>query len=260
MNEPTYTPNTTLAFIDILGFKSMLSNKPLPEIVDTINSILHFDNSADYKKMLPTLNTKLISDSFIVYAQLRDANHVTAFYVYLLSVIANVHKLGKVMTRGYVSNGEHYFNDEMWISPVFLEAYLGEQYTAIYPRVVIGELAIVHANNLSNNFISPGFFSKDTDGQWFMNYMQCIGNNYKPNVTNIIADINSKGLEPGLFSHKDAILFGFTYEKKHFKKYNWLANYHNDYINKCVNTVDNSRFLIDIDQYSNEVLETTNRN
>lgn len=250
MDEPTYSSETTLAFIDILGFKKMLSDKTLPEILDIINSIIHFDNSADYKLMLPTLKTKLISDSFVVYAQLTEPKHVTAYYVYLLTVVANIHKLGKVVTRGYVSNGNHYFNDEVWISPVFVDAYLGEENIAIYPRVIIGESAILHTNKISEGFIAPGFFTKDPDSYWFMNYMQCIGNNYKPNGTNIIAEMNSAGLEPGLSSHKNAILNGLNNEKKHFKKYNWLANYHNEYINQNVKTKDNSSFLIDIEEHT----------
>jgi hypothetical protein len=47
-NMAVYSSDTMLAFIDILGFKKMLEEKPLNKILEIINSILHFDNSADY--------------------------------------------------------------------------------------------------------------------------------------------------------------------------------------------------------------------
>jgi hypothetical protein len=246
---PAYTSDTMLAFIDILGFKQMLSKKSLPEILETVKSILHFDNSADYSKMLPTLQTKLISDSFVVYAQLNEPGHATAFYVYLSTIIANIHRLGRVVTRGYVSNGDHYYTDEIWISPTFVEAYLGEAKKSIHPRVIIGDSAKKQIDKIYPKFIDSGFFKRDTDGYYFINYLQCISNAYRPNGIGIIADMGSKNLEASLQSHKDTVLNGLNNEKEHSNKYIWLANYHNSYINEYIKLENNADFLIDTTKY-----------
>lgn len=248
-NIPTYTSDTMVAFIDILGFKRILSLKPLPEIVDIVNSILHFDNSVEYIKMLPTLKTKLISDSFVVYAQLKEPKHATAYFVYLSTIIANIHRVGRVVTRGYVSNGDHYYNDEIWISPAFVEAYWGESNKSIHPRVIIGDSAIKQINYIYQDFISSGFFKRDSDGYWFVNYMQCISTAYKPNDNNIIADLGSQNLEISLRSHKETIVNGLDNERGHVSKYIWLANYHNSYINENIKLENNGELLIDVRKY-----------
>lgn len=248
-NIPTYASDTILAFIDILGFKRILDNKSLPEIVDIVNGILHFNNSGDYIKILPTIKTKLISDSFVVYAQLKEPIHVTAFYVYLSTIIANIHRLGRVITRGYISNGNHYYNDDIWISPAFVDAYLGESKKAIHPRVIMGDSAITRLNKIYPNFIKSGFFKRDTDGYWFVNYLQCISNAYKPNGNNIIVDLGSQNLESSLRSHKESIENGLNNELDHTSKYIWLANYHNSYVTDNIKLESKKKFLIKIEKY-----------
>jgi hypothetical protein len=249
VNIPAYESDTTFAFIDILGFKRILSEKPLPEILEIVNSILHFDNSREYNNMLPTLKTKLISDSFVVYAQLKEPRHATAFYVYLSTIIANIHRLGRVVTRGYISNGNHYNNNEIWISPAFVEAYLGESNKSIHPRVIIGETAKKQIDKIYPEFINSGFFKRDSDGYWFINYMTCISKAYSPNGNSIIAEMNSKGLEESLRAHKETILNGLNNEKDHLNKYLWIANYHNSFINENIRLKNNADFLIEIKNY-----------
>lgn len=246
---PAYESDTTLAFIDILGFKRILSDKALPEIVDIINSILDFNNSEAYEKMLPSLKTKLISDSFIVSAQLHESKHATAFFVYLSTIIANIHRLGRVVTRGYISNGEHYYKNDIWISPVFVEAYLGESKKSIHPRVIIDSLASDQINKISPDFLNSLFFKRDSDGFWFVNYMICIANNYKPNDDHIIAYLNSSGLQKALEEHKETILNGLNNEKLHLSKYIWLANYHNNYITENIKLKNTYDYLIDVSSY-----------
>lgn len=246
---PIYSSGTTLAFIDILGFRKLLLEKTLSEIVEIVKSILNFNDSSDYEQMLPSLKTKLISDSFIVYAQLKEGKHVTAFFVYLSTIIANIHRLGRVVTRGYISKGNHYYNDDIWISPVFVEAYLGESKKSIHPRVIIDASAKEQINKISPDFINSNFFKRDSDGYWFINYMQCISNAYKPNGNKIVAEMNGFGLESALQSHKETILNGLNNEKEHSNKYIWLANYHNSYINESVKLKNNLDFIIDIRNY-----------
>lgn len=113
--SPQYTSDTMLAYIDILGFKKLLENEPLSNIVEIIENILKVDNSSSYAEMLK-IKTNLISDSFVVYAQLTEPKHLTAFFVYLGTIIGKIHRIGNIITRGFVSSGDHYSKDNLWIS------------------------------------------------------------------------------------------------------------------------------------------------
>jgi hypothetical protein len=153
------------------------------------------------------------------------------------------------VTRGYVSNGDHYYAKEIWISPAFVEAYLGEAKKSVHPRVILGDSAKNRIDKIYPKFIDSGFFKRDSDGFWFINYMNCISNAYKPNGTRIIGDLSSNNLEASLQSHKGTILKGLENEKEHSNKYMWLANYHNVYIIENINLKNNADFLIDITKF-----------
>lgn len=246
--NPAYDADTMLAFIDILGFKKLLSKKTLPQIVNIINDIKQVDNSSEYSKML-TINTKLISDSFVVYAQLTEPKHVTAFYVYLSTIIARVHRLGSVVTRGYISTGDHYYKDEIWISPAFVEAYIGETKYSIHPRVILGESTLNYLNKIYPEFLNPNHLKRDSDGYWFINYMTCISEAYQPKDKTIIANLSSPNLEQSLKEHKESIISGLENEKENMNKYFWLASYHNAYINENIKLANKQDFLIDTKDY-----------
>ncbi len=249
MSTPTYQSNTMLAFVDILGFKNILSKKTLQEILDITNSILQADNSPDYLEMLPTLKTKLISDSFVVYAQILEPNHIVAFNVYLSTIIAGIHRLGRVVTRGFISAGDHYSDDTVWISPTFVEAYTGEENFSIHPRVILGDSAIQLINNIHPEFIMSGFLKRDLDGYYFVNYLNCIANNYKPSGGTINAYMNPGDLEISLQDHVETILNGILNEKQNINKYIWLANYHNNYLIENIKIKNIEQYLIEVAKY-----------
>lgn len=248
IKNPEYTPDTMLAFIDILGFKELLDNKGLPEIVETIENILNTDNSPEYVKMLK-IKTELISDSFVIFAQLTDSAHLTAFFVYLGTVIGRIHRIGNIITRGFVSNGNHYSTDKLWISPVFVAAYNGEQKKAVHPRVIIGDSAIRQINRLESSFINLKYFNQDTDGFRYVNYLAFISEAYQPNGTNITANLATPNLRESLNSHKQTIINGLDNHKPHINKYYWLANYHNNYINDNIKLENKQELLINLTKY-----------
>ena len=246
--NPTYRSETTLAFIDILGFKEKLKTKALSEIIKLLNDIKQADNSNKYLKMVG-VETKLFSDSLIVFAQLTEQRHVTAFYVYLSIVIARVHKLGDVVTRGYVSCGDHYSDNDFWISKAFVEAHTCEAKYSVHPRVIIGQSAINNVSKIYPEFLKPGHLKRDSDGYWFINYLMCIDEAYTPNEHNIIANLGGNNITLSLKEHKATILEGLKNQKAVISKYLWLANYHNSHVIDHINIPNKEELLIDIDEY-----------
>lgn len=245
---PSYRSETTLAFIDILGFKEKLKNNSLTEIIRILNDIKQADNSNKYLKMV-NIETKLLSDSLIVFAQLTEQKHVTAFFVYLSTIIARIHKLGDVVTRGYVSCGDHYSTEDFWISKAFVEAYICESKLAIHPRVILGQSSIDNIKKIYPEFLKPGHLKRDFDGFWFINYLMCIDEAYTPNDTNLIANFGGNNVEFSLKEHKKTILQGIKNQKNNINKYLWLANYHNDHIACNISLPNKNNLLINIDEY-----------
>ena len=245
---PKYDSDTILAYIDILGFKKLLNNEELPHIVEMVENILKADNSQSYNGMLE-IKTNLISDTFVVYAQLTEPKHITAFLTYLGTIIGRIHRIGNIITRGYVSSGLHYSKNNLWISPVFVEAYEGEQKYSIHPRVIMSESAIELIRRIEASFIDSGWLVRDDDGFRFVNYMMCISDAYRPTGDHIVVSLGSPGLEEALIAHKRTVEYGLVNFKSYLSKYYWLANYHNSYITKNVKLAAKDELLIDLSQY-----------
>ncbi|MDQ7815873.1 MAG: hypothetical protein RDU14_02525 [Melioribacteraceae bacterium] len=234
-----------MAFIDILGFKSMLQTKPLNEIVELLDAIVRADNCAGYEEIVK-INTRLISDSFIIWAQLSDPKHVSAYFAYLGTIIARIHKIRNIITRGYISNGNHFNSEKFWISQVFVEAFNGESKYSIHPRVILGPSAVDRINIISPDFIDSGLLKRDDDGFRFVNYMMCIDDAYQPKGNAIMVNLGGMGLEGSLLAHKENIEHGLSHYKSYVHKYYWLATYHNNFIKDFVNLSNKNDFLINL--------------
>lgn len=245
---PEYDSDTMLAYIDILGFKGFLEKKELPELVNMIEIILEADNSSSYDKML-SIETKLISDSFVIYARITEAKQLSVFFTYLGTIIGRIHRIGDIVTRGYVAYGKHYSSEKLWISPVFVEAYSGEQKKAIHPRVILGESAENLIKNMDFNFIDSGWFMRDDDGFRYINYLMCIAEAYQPMIDHINVTLNSPNLRENLSQHKRTIINGLEHYGDHLSKYFWLASYHNTYIMDNVVLDNKEDLLIDLKGY-----------
>jgi len=198
---------------------------------------------------LVSIDTKLLSDSLIVFAQLKEEKHVTAFFVYLSTLIARIHKIGDVVTRGYVSCGDHYSDNDYWISKAFVEAYTGESKFAIHPRVILGQSSIDNIKKVYPAFLKPGHLTRDLDGFWFINYLMCIDEVYTPNEINIVVNINGTNIESSLRVHRQTIIQGLKNHKRSINKYLWLANYHNRHVREKINLRNKNDLIIKIDEY-----------
>lgn len=229
--EHSYDTETMLAYIDILGFKKFLETKPLPQIVKIMKGILKADNSSAYAGMLD-IKTTLISDAFVIWAQPERPEHVTAFFTYLNTVAGQVHKMGGVITRGCVACGDHYCNENLWISPVFVAAYVGEQKNAIHPRIILDETAIARITKVYASYLDN--MEIDSDGYRYINYLMYASEAYKPSGDMITVDLGNSGLRQSLEAHMNMILAGLNGDSAHRSKYIWLANYHNSYVRKGV--------------------------
>lgn len=231
-----------MTFIDILGFRKMVEEKPLTELKELIEKFMAFDDSENYVQ-ITKIKTKYISDSLIVWMELNDPKDITSYFVYLGSLIGRIHRHGDMYVRGCVAYGNHYNDDCIWISPVFIEAYLGEK-KAKMPRVILLESTVTAINQANDGFLNSIWFEKDSDGIVYINYMNLISGCYYPENDSIVALINHSKLVPALKSHKKSIEKCLSIYPEQKVKYQWLAKEHNDYIEKHVHIQNKDQYKV----------------
>lgn len=142
-----------VAFIDILGFKALVRNKEnsckdildiyacLDDIIPEIEFIDNADDSIRITvKGVDCVKKKVMSDSICVYI---DANIEDALFCLVAVCMKLQNKLLKRekpnLVRGAITRGYIYVNDEKDITfgPALTEAYLMEEKTTKYPRIII---------------------------------------------------------------------------------------------------------------------------
>jgi hypothetical protein len=244
MNNVEYASNTVMTFLDILGFKKMVEERPLSELKGLIEKFMDLDDSDKYGQMTK-INTKYISDSLIVWMDLKNPKDITSYFVYLGSLIGRIHKYGHMYVRGCVAYGNHYNDEKIWISPVFIESYLGEQQADV-PRIILLDDAIKAFNALCPGFTNSMWFEKDDAGVMYINYMNMISGAYKPEGDRIVALMNHSELAPSLLLHRDTLAKSLAKYPQHRKKYLWLADMHNKYIDTHIRLPEKDKYKVSV--------------
>lgn len=189
-----------VAFLDILGFKKLVTQQP--DLHSKLLNIIHFlkDNNSDFKvnKILETNGTKLsispsimsISDSIVLTAPLNHSDYpnfknVTFLGPLLMSfseVITNIYRtllpMG-IALRGAISIGDIYYNHDKSIimGAPLIEAIEAEHTIAIYPRTILTESALSICKDQKEFFET--IFRRDIDGifhvDFFRNFFRYLG-------------------------------------------------------------------------------------
>lgn len=156
-----------VAFLDVLGFKNMISEKNENKInmyFGLVNSAIVYLKSIVEKKEIGSL---VISDSIILTvpcdSNLREDIKNFKNLCLAVSIIQQTLAFKDIWIRGAISFGGTYFNIEknQIIGKGFINAYLLEEKMAIYPRVIIDTKVIdklgfndaglfIHAMNQNN--------------------------------------------------------------------------------------------------------------
>lgn len=135
-NEKIIYSDSLLGIVDILAFRSLVNEykENAPKIItEVFASEMMFTES-----MYKNLNFKILSDTLIIYSN--DTHAITALNI--INVIDNF-CLGLLkkgyLTRGAIVKGKHFIENDIMISPAFIDAHEIEEKICIYPRVIIDE-------------------------------------------------------------------------------------------------------------------------
>lgn len=143
-----------IAFLDMLGFKNLIKRSECQDIWEIytniknpIKKIYVGDENGKAKAIdaAEAVNIKVMSDSICFYV---DASLPNALFCLLMSCAAFQDKLltlpEPVLIRGAITVGNLFAEGDITYGPGLTEAYLMEEKSAKYPRIIITKNTLEH--------------------------------------------------------------------------------------------------------------------
>lgn len=246
-----------VAYLDILGFASLVERLPANEISGIIDQFHTFNRTDDVPatrmqemRLNPRLFVFQISDAVVRTTTLENETNDGAMFWELWSLaLVQIELISAgVLVRGGVSVGEVNVGlngDGPIFGPAMIRAFRIESEEAIYPRIVVDDEAIEAALRIERNLDEPldipdevrtqirSLLATGEDGTLYIDYLRAV----QPDST---IDLNSV-----LISHKNLIESGLTEHAspRIRRKFQWLAHYHDSFVAEFFEA--NSNLLID---------------
>jgi len=199
--------NCYVAYIDILGFKDIINDVYKNNDFDKFNNIKNAIDVATKlsfhfpQKSIDSLKYRLFSDCLSVSVKCED-DYEKDFYnsVALLETISFYQYIlmdEGILTRGGVTIGKHYIDENMIFSEGLVKAYKIEQQLSLHPRILIDEDIINKIRNNHHTYLDDvrellkKLIIQDWDEKYFVNpyFIHTLINKIKEgSVTNQISD------------------------------------------------------------------------
>ena len=178
-----------IAFVDFLGFKKMIEESEVDEhCICEIYSAIHniYMVLWDYLAYSPgntTLRITHFSDSIVMSCVFDEAEDVVLIIRHLRYVQQMLAEKHSMLLRGAITIGELIHDDHILMGPAMVEAYTMENNVALYPRIILSDIA-KQAWDKCNQILQVAdtpdnqFMHKDTDGQWYIDYLNDLDDNF----------------------------------------------------------------------------------
>ncbi len=242
IGEPPTVRASVIAFVDILGFVDLIAisekNNTQNQLLQKIHHALstsrgwledNVEGVAQLKKIIPKdiYVLKAFTDNIVMgWPIRRDGEVELGSAIMKLADFQFTMSLEGFFVRGGIAIGDAYIDDVTVFGSALSQAYNAESRLARDPRIVLAKSAAdavkQHLEYYGNPLHAPQTKELlcDADGQWFVNYLQCVlyvAEDYGP-----FYDEFSR--------HKQAVeakLMEFRSVPPIFAKYAWVAGYHN---------------------------------
>ncbi|MBQ4680435.1 hypothetical protein [Aeromonas dhakensis] len=234
-----------VAFIDVLGFKNMVFNSDettINKYFEVVNNSLSELKNIQLKKPIKSI---IISDSIILSVPLLgDIESDLDRLLHLCIAIAKLQQnlaINNIWVRGAITTGDTYFNEEKHqvVGPAFVNAYLLEENSAIYPRVILDSKIIKKFSFQSATSFIEKMNKIDVGGLSYSNWCDNILYNWtNPNgkpITRIkqdtplfidylsnISQQNDHGCLIKIIGHLEKNLYQSV---STYSKYRWVTDY-----------------------------------
>jgi hypothetical protein len=224
--KEAYADKYIVAFVDVLGFSSMIQDDPkgetfIPLVERAIQDALVFTNVIRKFGNATNLEYRIFSDNICFWMPARY--HALSCAV-MLSVLAEFQLAlvcNGVFCRGGVALGYHYASDYVLYGPALVEAVKIEHSTSS-PCISISNAIVEDIHLIMMALQLHEFHKIRKDGSWFVNYLSKIFYIEKEKSLNIIERHHCIVKEK---------LDEYRHAAKILAKYKWVADYHNDLVN-----------------------------
>ena len=193
-----------VAFLDILGFKSIIEKKPsIPEeifrIIRDTRSQLEREKSIEdiddeWPEMFNNMLIRIMSDSIVIAVAEKHRDSL-AFVVYASSILQSKLLEMKILLRGGISKGWMCWDDEITYGAGMVKAYELEN-EACFPRIIIPGKVITEYVKLvktSSIIYVTDYLLKDSDGWYYCKqYLNNADSDLASWVTEKLWDENTK--------------------------------------------------------------------
>lgn len=223
MSEVPEYKNKIVAFLDILGFESLIfSLSTQPELHKRINSALKVIKATRDSSLLENtaqrnLEVNQFSDSIAISSEPTMDGFISVIWAcgWLQADLL----YSGILTRGGISIGPLVHENDLIYGEAMIKAYQIESSVAVYPRIVIDDEVFKHFN-VGNNI---PYLCRDTDGLWFIDPFEFEAS--CPGATELAAD----GYDPREIYFVELgkhIEIGLTTADRvdHKAKWQWLKN------------------------------------
>ena len=227
--------NSIVCAIDILGFSQMIVHSSRDgsgnQLLKEINYLINKNKQCIIPNKYSQGKIKIFTDNMVVAYPIKDDGEAE-----LDEILENVAEyqfnlaLEGLFVRGGISVGDFYINEDIVFGPALLDAHHTESQLACYPRIILDQKAVQKLQTYINYYDTIPQKNKiliDSDGQWFINYLNTIFKYYKECTNEYEFEKIKYGL---LMKHKEKIEEALTLHSTTIKvwdKYVWIANYHN---------------------------------
>lgn len=217
-----------IAFVDILGFSKMIEDYDNGNVQILENLIYAMNNAGNFIKSVPQNNgeflfnfkecieAKLFSDCLCVSVPLEFSNKYNSynindqfwfFYQYLSGYQILLLEKG-IFTRGAITIGSYYSDENIIFSGGLVEAYNLESKVANYPRIILSKKLIETLKNsgLQNNWDYSTILNTDSTNEVFINpfnYILSTSQLADKAVEEMISILGNDGLFDESFHEKD---------------------------------------------------------
>jgi hypothetical protein len=229
-----------VVFLDILGFKNMVSetiddNIKYEQVTKALTYISEV-RKENYHGLFSQYDfsgkeVSVFSDSIVLSYPKETAGSLFYILIDLVYICLELNVKG-IFVRGGVTYGKLYHKDHICFGPAMIKAYELEQKHAIYPRIIVDEIAIVKGIEFHGSANTPkqeaeyisNLLEKFDDNLFFLDYLSQWTEVDEPEYFECVLRQIKPFIEKNLRE---------TREDSHvYEKYKWFTKYFNTTVEK----------------------------
>jgi len=235
--------NRFIAFLDILGFKSIIEQtitdkKVYKNVLNTLNYISEVRRE-NYKGFLSEYGilkeVSVFSDSIVISYSYDIKGGLFYILMDLVFICFDLTANG-MFVRGGVTYGELYHKESVCFGPAMIRAYKLESKQAVYPRIIVDRDALqkgikYHASantpQQEKEYLQKLLCKDEKDQYYFLDFLSQYQEFDEPEDEYLDFLLKVKEhTKQRLLGHKDSI--------KIYQKYHWFAKYYNTSVNRIL--------------------------